>query len=132
MFEIQKRGQGIYVRFGTVAALALILLIGLNWLWTKIFGSFGIYLRSSVVLGIAVLAAFGIFMLANNLRFVEFQIATESEMRKVTWPSRKAVIRSTQVIILMTLLMSIILFGVDVGFVWFFKLIHIIAPGSDS
>jgi len=128
-FEIYKRGQGIYVRFGTVAGMTLVLLIGLNWLWTKILNSFGIYLRSSVTLTVGAVAALGIFVLVNSPKFAEFQIMTESEMRKVTWPSRKAVTRSTQVIIFMTLLFSAILFTVDVGFVWFFKLIGLISGG---
>jgi len=53
----------------------------------------------------------------------EFMIMTESEMRKVTWPSRKEVISSTRIVILITLILGVLLALVDVGFVQLFHLI---------
>ena len=51
---------------------------------------------------------------------------TESEMRKVTWPTRREVITSTKVVILMTLILAAILWLVDVGFKLLFEALHIL------
>jgi preprotein translocase SecE subunit len=107
-----------------VAATQQAAATGINWQanW--------MYVQAAAGLLAGILGAFFVFKLLNSPKFVEFQIMTESEMRKVTWPSRKAVIRSTQVIIFMTFLFAGILWVVDLGFVWFFQLIGIITKGS--
>src|SRR4051812_49150390 len=56
------------------------------------------------------------FWLVNSPKMAEFLIATESEMRKVTWPSRREVVNSTKIIILLTFLLGLLLALVDLGF----------------
>ncbi len=46
---------------------------------------------------------------------------TESEMRKVTWPTRRDVITSTKIVILMTMVLAFMLWLVDIGFYKLFK-----------
>ncbi len=149
-FEIYKRGQGIYVRLGTAAGAALILALTIYWVCKTVLGTLQpssmvattqqaaagfnwsanwMYVQAAAGLLVGILGAFFTFKLLNNPKFTEFQIMTESEMRKVTWPSRKEIIRSTQVIIFMTFLFAGILWMVDLGFVWFFQLIGIITKG---
>jgi preprotein translocase subunit SecE len=48
--------------------------------------------------------------------FVEFLIATEAEMNKVSWTSRDDLYRATTVVLSTVVLMSVFLFGVD--WVW--------------
>ena len=48
--------------------------------------------------------------------FVEFLIATEAEMNKVSWTSRDDLYRATSVVLTTVLLMAVYLFGVD--WVW--------------
>jgi preprotein translocase subunit SecE len=48
--------------------------------------------------------------------FVEFLIATEAEMNKVSWTSRDDLYRATTVVLSTVVLMSVYLFGVD--WVW--------------
>ncbi len=43
-------------------------------------------------------------------------IATEGEMKKVSWSSKREIIGSTKVVILFTLLMAVFLFVVDLVF----------------
>ncbi len=45
--------------------------------------------------------------------FVEFLIATEAEMNKVSWTSRADLYRATTVVLVTVTLMSVFLFGVD-------------------
>jgi preprotein translocase subunit SecE len=51
---------------------------------------------------------------------VDFLIATESEMKKVTWSSRKEVWGATKVVIGMVIFLAVGLFCVDFAFTWFF------------
>ncbi len=57
---------------------------------------------------------------------VDFMIATESEMKKVTWSSRKEVWGATKVVIGMVIFMAVGLFVVDIGFTWFFTRIGVL------
>ncbi|MEK7731025.1 MAG: preprotein translocase subunit SecE, partial [Planctomycetota bacterium] len=50
----------------------------------------------------------------------DFMIATEGEMKKVSWSSKREIIGSTKVVILFTLLMSLFLFIVDIVFMELF------------
>ena len=52
--------------------------------------------------------------------FVEFLIATEAEMNKVSWTSRADLYRATTVVLVTVTLMSVFLFGVD--WIWSFLL----------
>jgi preprotein translocase subunit SecE len=64
--------------------------------------------------------------MVNRQRVADFLIATEGEMKKVSWSSRKEVIGSTKVVIVTTLIMAAVLFVVDIVFQLFFKSIGIL------
>jgi len=119
-FSIYKPGQGKWVRWGTVAALAIIVLSGTWWISEKELATQDALYK---VLGGAIwtlLGAFFTFWLVNSPKMAEFMIMTESEMRKVTWPTRREVIASTKVVIFVTLVLGVILYFVDVFFLGFF------------
>lgn len=60
---------------------------------------------------------------------VEFLIATEGEMKKVNWSTRREVMGSTWVVIFVSVSIAAILWVVDLGFSSFFKAIHLLGPG---
>ncbi|MFG0251763.1 MAG: preprotein translocase subunit SecE [Phycisphaerales bacterium JB038] len=62
----------------------------------------------------------------------EFLIATEGEMRKVNWSTRREVIGSTIVVISISLVISLLLFVSDAMFASFFKLINVLESGSSD
>jgi preprotein translocase subunit SecE len=137
-FSIYKPGQGKFVRFGTVGAMAIVVLTGAAWLvrGTPLAALSDVPVMGKEVPGLAVqtlvvviwiaLGALFTFWLVNKERFAEFMIMTESEMRKVTWPSRQTVINSTKIVILLTLLLGIMLWFVDVGFIRIFEMAGIL------
>jgi preprotein translocase SecE subunit len=53
-------------------------------------------------------------------------IATEGEMKKVNWSTRREIIGSTKVVILFTILLAVILFTVDIVFMTFFAWIGVL------
>ncbi len=60
-------------------------------------------------------AGVGLFVLwiVNRPRAADFLIATEGEMKKVSWSSKKEIIGSTKVVIITTFILAVILFGID-------------------
>jgi preprotein translocase SecE subunit len=66
----------------------------------------------------------------NKPRVVDFLIATEAEMKKVNWPTRREIIGSTWVVICGSFMMAILLFGIDVVFAWLFTQIHILQSAA--
>ncbi len=57
---------------------------------------------------------------------VDFLVATDGEMKKVNWSTRKEIIGSTQVVIVAAVLIAGILFVIDLAFSNFFKLIGVL------
>jgi preprotein translocase subunit SecE len=127
LFSVYKPGQGKYVRWGTVAGLAIFILSGAYWSVNNQYtASYSTPVKAAVV--VVWVAVFGVatFLLVNSPKFGEFLIMTESEMRKVTWPSRREVIASTKIVILMTLILAVLLWFVDIGFMKLFEVLHIL------
>lgn len=117
-----KPEQGIYTRRSTFVGLALLIVWGAYFLNDQLSGYQGSEAwRLLVTPGIAIAAAVMMGALAWRLAFVsrkssDFMIATEGEMKKVSWSTRREVIGSTKVVIVFTALLAILLFSVDVAF----------------
>jgi preprotein translocase SecE subunit len=141
-FTIQpfKGNQGVRVRRATVLGLLVIGLSGVYtlvthqffrmpdnaWYWRVPFSSNGeefLYvplLSMFNVLGPFVLIGLVIWFsirLVNWPTFADFLIATEAEINKVSWTTRKRLFADTIVVLVTVLVMTVFLFGVDI--VWF-------------
>ncbi len=92
--------------------------------WWQVLITPGIPVLLMVILG--TLAYWVSFVNRNSS---DFMIATEGEMKKVNWSTKREVIGSTKVVITMTLLMAILLFTVDLAFQHFFKYIKVLKVG---
>jgi preprotein translocase subunit SecE len=125
-FSIYKPSQGKYVRWGTVAGAAIIIFTGAMWIGQQVFAGYGVAGQAIAVSVWVVLLGLLTFWVVNNARLAEFMIMTESEMRKVTWPSRREVINSTKVVVVLTLLLATILWLVDIAFLKLAELMKIL------
>ena len=126
-FSIYKPGQGKWIRWGTVAGAALIAGIGGYWLGFKEphIAPLDIQWHILPVTLWVLLCSWLTFWFVNSPKWAEFLIMTESEMRKVAWPSRREVVNSTKVVILLTFGLGGLLWIVDVGFLGLFKWVGI-------
>ena len=122
--EIYKRGQGKHTRILTFVGAMGTVLIGAVVLSGKLDGyeltrpplvRFG--LPTVVVLAAGLL----LFWFVNRPKSADFLIATESEMKKVSWSSKKEIVGSTKVVIVFTFILAALLFTVDVAFAWLFR-----------
>jgi preprotein translocase SecE subunit len=50
--------------------------------------------------------------------FADFLIATEAELNKVSWPTKRSVVQDTIVVLTTVLLLTVFLFLVDIGWGW--------------
>jgi preprotein translocase SecE subunit len=128
VFEIYKPTQGRYVRLGTAIVLGLMLALGLVWL-SGYLENLPLYVRGGIILVVGLAGAYGVFYACNRPNLVDFFDKTESEMRKVTWPTREAVIRSTQIVISITLFLAFLLWAVDIGFLQLFRAMGLFSSG---
>ena len=132
-----KANQGVRVRRGTVLGVLILGICGIitmvwhiafgserygpnDWLW-NIPGTggdyalpllFKIHLVMPVLLGLILL--YFAWRLVNVPTFADFLIATEAEMNKVSWTTRRRLIQDTIVVLVTVVLMTLFLFLVDI------------------
>ena len=121
---IYKSGQGYWTRIVSAAGFGLLLAQGTFWIWQKI-GAGGTatakYVAAAVPLAfLGGLGSFAFWALGRNERSVDFLIATEGEMRKVNWSTRREVINSTGVVIFTMIVIALFCFVCDQAFAWGF------------
>ena len=134
-FRIYKKGQGYYTRMGTVIGSGVIAALGCFSLYGKldairtggsITPSAKTWLQAGIPAVVFVALGYLIFKLVNTPRWADFMIATEGEMKKVSWSSKKEIIASTKVVIITVILLAVLLAVVDVGFSYLFKALGVL------
>jgi len=129
-FNIYKPGQGRYVRIGTAVGVGIALLAFSYFLYTvlkrSLVGIVGIegifdYINLGVPAVFFVGVGILIYRLLNKPRTVDFLLATEGEMKKVSWSSRRELVGSTLVVIITIVIMAIFLYIVDGLIVWVYR-----------
>jgi preprotein translocase subunit SecE len=117
-----KPGQGSWARLGTLAVLMIgVLAAAYSWTRTTASSSAGVKYGIPLVVGGAM--AWAAYRLIHWPRYADFLITTESEMNKVSWPSRQEVKTSTIVVLILSIFLAIFLSTVD--WIWQFILYNI-------
>ena len=135
---IYKSGQGYWVRLMSAIAYGVVVALGLKWLWdwlnTMTFGEVETtYVQVAVMLPCAfIFGAIGFWIIGAKKRTVEFMIATEGEMKKVNWSTRKELQRSTWAVITLTLLIALYCFVLDRIFYIFFWWMGVLDASSSG
>ena len=107
--------------------LGLLVMMGVVWLWDQLSGvQIGdvepVYVQGGIaVITVAICGLIGYHLIGRKPKLVEFMIATEGEMRKVNWSTRREVVGSTILVILLTLFIALFCQVADLGFSAFFQ-----------
>jgi len=140
-FTIYKKGQGYWTRMGTVAGVALVGLLTVDFIYTQLEGRLTgqninqfltrFHLQQPraaylIVFAFAILYSIIAFHYMNKPVSVDFLIATDSEMKKVNWTTRKELIGSTKVVIGFMFVMATVLFLYDIFFQLVFYLLGVL------
>lgn len=129
---IYKSGQGYYTRMGTTVGAGLLALLGLRWLWdyaaqvkigsiNQTYVAFGICATVGAVIGALVY-----LYVFRKPASSDFLIATEGEMKKVNWSTRREIFGSTAVVIFVMAFGTAFLWAVDYAFVFVFQQIGVL------
>ena len=126
---LYKPRQGWYARLYTALGLGILVVLGLWRLHeTLMTNSLGTRYGAPAVVG-AVLG-WVVFRLVQYPPFVEFLIATEAEMNKVSWTTKDDLVRATTVVLATVVLMALFLFVVDRLWTLILQLIGVLQFGG--
>jgi len=133
-FTIYKKGQGYWTRMGTVIGAVIIGVFMAYNLYAQLPPLLPNRLSHAATLKIGAIVA-GVFVIGyvifcwwmlNKPSNADFLIATDSEMKKVNWTSRRELVGSTKIVIAFMFLVAIFLFGVDQIFGWLMYVINVL------
>ena len=133
--EILKKGQGGRARglayllgggivfYGAIALYATINRPGENVYAEAlpVIGDLSLY--KIIAAATCCLGALLLHLFLNRAPLVDLMIDTEQEMKKVSWPSRSEVQSSSLVVVVVTIIIAMVLFGFDNLLQWLFKLV---------
>jgi preprotein translocase subunit SecE len=117
-----KPGQGNWARLGTFALLVLAV-VAAGYSWSRTMAGSSTAVKYGVPAVAGALFIWAAYRLIHWPRYADFLITTESEMNKVSWPSRQEVKTSTIVVLILSGFLAIFLSSVD--WIWQWILYHI-------
>ncbi len=131
-FGIYKQGQGYWTRLMSAIGGGTLVLMGAAWLWQQMsilrLGPKTIYVQGGCT--VVVFGFFGwllSYLLCVQPKVADFLIATEGEMKKVNWSTRREIIGSTWVVIGLTFFIAVAIFVLDyLIFTPFFQWINVL------
>jgi preprotein translocase SecE subunit len=144
-FTIYKKGQGYWTRMLTAAGAILLIVMSTGFLYRQLpvfFTSDAVGAEAvaaaqrtrNITLAVCVVWAAGLSVLGwwlmNRPGNADFLIATDSEMKKVNWTSRRELIGSTKVVIFFMFMIAAVLFLLDMYFTRVFYLMGILVADS--
>ena len=105
---IFKPGQGYWTRLMSAMGWGTVVVLGAAWLWdllrtAKVGNIETVYVQA--VAALAFVVVFGLLLyyyLGVNTKVVDFMVATEGEMKKVNWSTRREVLGSTWIVLALT------------------------------
>jgi preprotein translocase SecE subunit len=119
---LYKPGQGYWTRMMSAIGLGTLVVMGALWAASqfatvRIGGREPVYTQALVFLIITgAFAVLGYWLIGRKPRVVDFMIATESEMKKVNWSSKREIIGSTWVVIGLTIFLAVLCWAFDIAF----------------
>lgn len=126
-FKQYKQDQGKTTRVGTFVGAGAVIAWGAKFVYDRLAIYQGDELWQLLVttgipiLVLVILGALAWWIIFAHRGSGDFMIATEGEMKKVSWSSRREVLGSTKVVIAFTVLLAILLFVVDLVFQFGFR-----------
>jgi len=121
MAVVYKPGQGYWTRTMTAVAAGVLAVASGAWVWqqlTRFDYSFDPIYAQAAGAAVVILAigAVAYWLVGRKRSAVEFLIATDSEMKKVNWSTRREIIGHTWVVVGVSFIIAIILFVTDLLF----------------
>ncbi len=110
-----KPGQGNYARLATLFTLLVLVIYG-GYSWSQLFSADQPIWKWGLPVAIGSAVAWAAYRVIHYPPFAEFLIATENEMAKVKWPTKRELRAATYVILVSIVILAVFLFVTDI--VW--------------
>lgn len=127
-----KPSQGKSARLWTAVGLAIVFGAGLFTLHNRYLIEMETVTKFMWTTGLGLAAAWIIWRIVEYPPFVDFLIATEAEMLKVSWITKPELQRATIVVLTTVLILSLFLAGVDVVWSLLLKAIGVLRFGGEG
>ena len=115
------------VAIKTAAAGGIVLLGFAAFLQEHLARFQNVWVEYLIPVALLVVLGYGVFRLLGQSRStVDFMIATEGEMKKVNWSTRREVLGATKVVIATVIALGTILFIVNIIFMFIFESIGVL------
>ncbi len=127
LIEKYKWGQGKNTRLYSAAAVAVIAAIGCWKLYQRLAATInvteatGLWMSVIVPLGVFLAVVLFLYWLVNKHTVADFMIASEGELKKVSFSSKREIAVSTFVVIIVVILTALMLGLADFCFNLFFS-----------
>ena len=85
-----------------------------NWY----FGESSLLLRAVVLVGLALVAAYLLYLTKRGKELWLLANESRAEIRRVVWPTREVTLETTLIVIVLILIVALILWGLDSALSW--------------
>ena len=129
-FHLYKPGQGAHVRWGSAIGAGVVVVGAAAFLREQLTRFQNEWVQT--LLPVALLVGLGYLLfwaLGQSRSVVDFMIATEGEMKKVNWSTRREVLGATRVVIVTVIALGTVLFAVNILFMFIFEAIGVLRIG---
>ncbi|GAA5132797.1 preprotein translocase subunit SecE [Thalassotalea piscium] len=106
--ENQPSGSLDSLKWGVTILILIGAVVG-----NYIYGDQSVLIRAIAVVGAIIVAGLIAIQTVKGRAAVDFAKEARTEIRKVVWPTRQEAVQTTGIVIVATLIMSVILWGLD-------------------
>jgi len=116
--ENQPSGSLDSVKWGLIILILAGAVVG-----NYIYGELSVLIRAIAVVGAVIVAGLIAMQTEKGRAAVLFAKESRTEVRKVVWPTRQEAVQTTGIVLVATLIMSLVMWGLDSVLFWVVGLI---------
>ena len=116
--ETEPSGSLDFLKWGVIVLLLAGAVVG-----DYIFAEQSVLVRALAVVAAIVIAGLVAMQTVKGRNAVDFAKESRTEVRKVVWPTRQEAVQTTGIVLVATLIMSLLLWGLDSVLFWVVGLI---------
>ncbi|MEH6596274.1 MAG: preprotein translocase subunit SecE [Colwellia polaris] len=116
--ETEPSGSLDFLKWGVIVLLLAGAVVG-----NYIFAEQSVLVRALAVVAAIVVAGLVAMQTVKGRNAVDFAKESRTEVRKVVWPTRQEAVQTTGIVLVATLIMSLLLWGLDSVLFWVVGLI---------
>lgn len=116
--ETEPSGSFDFLKWGVIVLLLAGAVVG-----NYIFAEQSVLVRAIAVVAAIIIAGLVAMQTVKGRNAVDFAKESRTEVRKVVWPTRQEAVQTTGIVLVATLIMSLLLWGLDSVLFWVVGLI---------